>query len=27
LWSKNKDAKEIMEKNHSICVNDIKKIS
>ena len=27
LWNKNKDAKEIMEKNHSICVSDIKKIS
>ena len=27
LWSKNKKAKEIMEKNHSICVNDIKKLS
>ena len=27
LWNKNKKAKEIMEKNHSICVNDIKKLS
>ena len=26
VWQKNKNIKEIMEKNHSMCINDIKKI-